>query len=198
MSKLAKLDRNTLRHLLGVLGKRIAETGKVVEIAIYGGAAVVLTMDTSRQSTKDIDFAMISGDRAVLDSAALEIAQSHGLPDDWLNDAVDIFTSDNAEYSPCMEFPVLDTGLRIFPAKPEYLLAMKSWSPRSSLESHDAEDIWHIAGELGITDVAEIEAIHAKYFPDRELSEMDKSLLTDILKSRNSGENYNPMIAWHA
>lgn len=198
MSVPEKLDRASLRKLLTALGRRISETGKLVEIAIMGGAAVVLTMNTGRDATRDIDFAFISGDRSALDAAAIEVADENGLPKDWLNDAVEGLTSDEPEYAASMEFPAADAGLRIFPAKPEYLLAMKAWCLRSSLESHDAEDVWNLAGELGVASVEEIDAIHAQFFPDRNLSDMTKAILEDLVASKNAGEPYDPMIAWHS
>ncbi|MTH94992.1 hypothetical protein [Roseibium sp. RKSG952] len=197
MSAPEKLDRASLRKLLSALGKRISETGKLVEIAVMGGAAVVLTMDAGRDATRDVDFSFISGDRSALDAAALEVAKENGLPEDWLNDAVEGLASDAPEYTASMEFPAADTGLRIFPAKPEYLLAMKAWCLRSGLESHDAEDIWNLTKELGVTSVDEIDAIHAKFFPDRDLSDMTKAILEDLVSARNTGKSYDPMIAWH-
>jgi predicted NodU family carbamoyl transferase len=47
-------DRATLEQALMELGRRAHAAGKVVEIAIYGGCAVMLTLNY-RVATRDVD-----------------------------------------------------------------------------------------------------------------------------------------------
>ena len=47
-------DRTTLEQALRELGRRTHAAGRVVEIAIYGGCAVMLTLNY-RVATRDVD-----------------------------------------------------------------------------------------------------------------------------------------------
>lgn len=80
------LGRDDLEAAFESLGAAARAAGLTVEIAVYGGAALVLTFP-SRVATKDVD-AVVSGDARWLRRAAADLAAERGWPEDWLNDAV--------------------------------------------------------------------------------------------------------------
>lgn len=55
------LDNIAIEGLLNEIGYELAQEGKVMEIALYGGAALRLLFD-NRPSTRDLDFVLMEGD----------------------------------------------------------------------------------------------------------------------------------------
>jgi hypothetical protein len=98
---------------------------KVVEIAVYGGSALILTLP-GRAATKDVDV-VIQHDPAWLRQAAAAIAEEKGWPPDWLNDGVKRWLSHH-DGDPDAKllfktYPSEDEpGLRVFVASPHYHL----------------------------------------------------------------------------
>lgn len=121
-------DRTMLEVTLRELGRRAHAAGKVVEIAIYGGCAVMLTLNY-RIATSDVD-AVFEKDRDFIRQVAAEMAREFGWDRDWLNDGVKGFLS-TAETDPAAKIFIgtypseSEPGLRVFIPKPEYLFAMK-------------------------------------------------------------------------
>jgi hypothetical protein len=98
-----------------------------------------------RPATRDVD-AFFRPSREVREAAARVAARS-GVPDRWLNDAVKGFLSPRGEYDPYLELP----HLRVFVARPEYLLAMKCASMRLGAEFHDLDDVRYLLRYLNLT-----------------------------------------------
>lgn len=65
--------------------------------------------------------------------AAARVAGRADVPETWLNDAVKAYLGSNGEFEPYLELP----NLRVFVARPEYLLAMKCVAMRLGAEFHD-------------------------------------------------------------
>src|SRR2546430_2677736 len=84
-------DRQSLERVLHELGRRAYDAGKTIEMAIYGGSALILTYDW-RVATRDVD-AVFEGDREIVRRLAAEIADEIGWDRDWLNDSVKGFLS---------------------------------------------------------------------------------------------------------
>src|SRR5258707_15826854 len=80
------IDRQSLEQALAALGAKAIAAGKIIDIAIYGGSALVLTFP-GRVATKDVD-AVLLNDPAWLRAAAVQVAEENGWPIDWLNDGV--------------------------------------------------------------------------------------------------------------
>ncbi len=84
------LDRAKMKFLLSELGRLIAEQGKIVEIAIYGGSALILQFDF-RKASEDIDYLPIDwNDEFLLDCLAAQLAKGHGLEPGWFNAAIKV------------------------------------------------------------------------------------------------------------
>ena len=57
--------------------------GKVIDVAIYGGSALMLASNF-RIATQDVD-AVVEGDQAMVARWAEDIARTRNWPRDWLN-----------------------------------------------------------------------------------------------------------------
>jgi hypothetical protein len=80
------LTRQNLESAFRELGVRARAADKIVEIAVYGGSALILTLP-GRVATKDVD-AVIGQDQVWLREAVAALAEEKGWPSDWLNDGV--------------------------------------------------------------------------------------------------------------
>lgn len=169
-----KLDRAALVDALTALGQLAWREGKTVEIAIYGGSALMLSYDW-RLATRDVD-AVYESDRVTVRRLAAEIAGERGWPADWLNDGVKGFLSerdaDAGTKTLFGEFPSSDTpGVRVFIPRPHYLFAMKCRAMRvGGAEDHgDINDIRNLAREIGLSGAAEALAVVASFYPGSQL-----------------------------
>jgi hypothetical protein len=166
------LDRVLLRRAFTLLAERLAVRGVVGEIHVFGGAAMVLAFD-ARAATRDVD-ALFEPDGLVLD-AAREVAAELELPRSWLDDQASSYASGRAgRGTPVFDHP----NLRVMTTPPEHLLAMKV---RAARVARDADDVRLLLLHLELRDVAAVEAIVARYFPDEPLSERSRLLLEDLL-----------------
>jgi hypothetical protein len=151
------------------LGAAARAAGKVIDLAVYGGTALVLTFP-ARVATKDVD-AVARSETGFVRQAARQIALARGWPEDWLNDAVKGFLShrdDAPEASRLFRtYPSeAEPGLRVFLAAPHYLLAMKCLAMRlDDPESRDVEDIKLLVAHLGITSAKEVLEVVERFYP---------------------------------
>ncbi|OLB63378.1 MAG: hypothetical protein AUH96_10730 [Nitrospirae bacterium 13_2_20CM_2_61_4] len=155
MSGDKNFDRETLEYALAELGRRAFAAGRTVEIVIYGGSALLLTLN--RQiNTGDVD-AVFEGKDFVRRLAA-EMAEEFKWDENWLNDGVKGWLS-NRDTDPDVKalfktYPSEDLpGLRVYTAKPEYLFAMKCRAMRvGGIETNlDIDDIKLLARAIGIS-----------------------------------------------
>ena len=77
------LNPETLNAALDELGTLAKGEGKVIDIAIYGGAASMLASNF-RITTQDVD-AVAEADQGLIDRLAATVALRRGWPADWLN-----------------------------------------------------------------------------------------------------------------
>jgi hypothetical protein len=167
-------DRTTLEEAFERLGEKAVEAGKVIEISVYGGSALVLTT-TYRISTQDVD-AVFEKDRTFVNLAAGEVATEFGWPADWLNDGVKGFLSNrdsDAEAKTLFRtYPSeAQSGLRVFVASPAYLFAMKCLAMRIGDvgQNEDVQDIRQLGSILGVSNAADAFAIVSRYYPSGKL-----------------------------
>lgn len=189
------LDAELIRRLLFKIGEELSSRGKVAEIAMYGGSALILSMD-GRAATKDIDYVSVSGDDSDIQEISNAIGEQYGLAENWFNDAVEIFQSHKPDYTLLGDFPPETPGLRVFMATPEYILSMKLLSMRSSFESNDMQDIWLLIDHCEIDCLEKAESLLSKYFPGEILPERNSSILQDFFAAKVAGEEYTPLLGW--
>jgi hypothetical protein len=81
-----RLSRDRIIEAFEALASHLPVAEEPIELVIVGGAALVLLYG-ARDSTKDIDaLALDTRDASSIFDAAHAVAQSLGLPADWLND----------------------------------------------------------------------------------------------------------------
>lgn len=118
---------------LQALGDELGRQGVRGQIFIVGGAAMALAYST-RRVTKDID-AVFEPKNAIY-AAAEKVAEEHGLPADWLNDAAKAFMPGRDAHA--RPLPEVD-GIEVTTASPRYLLAMKLMAMRFGEDDEDIE-----------------------------------------------------------
>jgi hypothetical protein len=177
-------DRASLNLAFERLGALAAKDDKVVEISVYGGSALVLTMDY-RVATRDVD-AVFEADRSFVREAAKIVADEFGWDEDWINDGVKGFLSpkDAQEAKQLFRSYPNETGpgLRVFVAAPDYLFAMKSLAMRVGGvgEGQDIEDIRRLGSALGVESAGDAISIVERYYPAERISAKTKFGLEEI------------------
>lgn len=163
-------DRAGLEAAFEALGTAARRDGKLVEIAVYGGAAMVFTF-AARPSTKDVD-AVFEDNRAWVRDVATRIGEDFGWPADWINDGIKGFLS-TADRTPSSKrllrgYPdEREPGVRVLIAAPEYLFAMKAIAMRVGGQggSDDIADLRLLAVDLGVGSAEDALAIVDRYYP---------------------------------
>ncbi len=168
MDMLKKED--ILRGLQKIDAKAKA-AGIVVDLSIYGGAALALAFNI-RHATRDVD-AVVKGSPDFLRIAAAQVGNEEGWPNGWLNDGVKGFTSANEKMRLMDDFEAAggEGGLRIHTPTPEYLFAMKCMAmrPEGIGGSHDISDIEALAQEAHIETADEALAIVESFYPSSRI-----------------------------
>lgn len=118
---------------LQALGDELSRQGIRGQIFIVGGAAMALAFST-RRVTKDID--AVFEPKSAIYAAAEKVAEEHGLPADWLNDAAKSFMP--GKDAQARALPEVD-GIEVTTASPRYLLAMKLMAMRFGEDDEDIE-----------------------------------------------------------
>ncbi len=158
------LDRTRLKEAFGLLGEDLARRGLFLEIAVYGGSALVLQF-AWRQTTQDVDAVVTTSyDERLLAPSLAVVASALDLSGDWLNNAVGMFTplhEDASLFEFAGEYPQDRPGLRVLLARPTYLLAMKL-KALSSFDrgERDLADARALAATLGIDAIATLEDLY--------------------------------------
>jgi hypothetical protein len=188
MGDIKRFDLAALEAALAQLGTRSYEAGRTVEIAVYGGSALLLTLNR-RVSTRDVD-AVFERDKDFIKNLAAEIAAEFGWEENWLNDGVKGWLSaidaDPAVKALFKTYPSEERpGLRVFVAKPEYLFAMKCRAMRVGGidSSSDIEDIKLLAREIGITNSTDALTLVEKFYPRNLLEPKTRFGLEEIFSS---------------
>lgn len=192
------LKKEDILRGLEKIDAKAKEAGVVVDLSIYGGAAMALAFDI-RRATRDVD-AVVHGVPDFLRRAAVEVATEEGWPENWLNDGVKGFTASNEKMQLMETFQASQTGgLRIYTPTPEYLFAMKCMALRpEGLEgSHDISDIEALADIAGINDAGTALSLVEAFYPASRIPPkvrfgveeiMEKvSLRRESERSKNSG-----------
>nr|WP_210261185.1 hypothetical protein [Enterovirga sp. DB1703] len=137
-----------------------------VELAVYGGGAVMLQFDW-RRSTEDVDAVVREGfDENLLAPSLGVVAAQMELDPDWLNNAVGMFTP--ALFTASNSYPVgRRPGLRVFLAKPHYLLAMKLQALANvNRGNRDVGDARQLASHLGLSDEEELARLYRSIYDE--------------------------------
>ena len=166
------LTRQQLLVAFERLSEILAGRGLKADIYVVGGAAMVLAFD-ARPATRDVD--AVFKRRNEVFKAAAQVSREQGLPDGWLNDSAARFLGrPDRRSAPALDLP----GLRVMAASPEYLLAMKILADR---HDRDRDDIRLLVRRLGISTLAQVEAIYAEVYPFEGIAPDTRLRLEEIL-----------------
>lgn len=128
------LDVAAIRTALRALAEELAASNERGELLVVGGAAMALLYG-ARPTTKDVDVYIAKPEEtAVVRRAAMRVAETLSLPDDWLNDGAKGFIHGLA-----LGDTVFDhKALVVRALAPEQLLAMKLCAWRDAIDFEDA------------------------------------------------------------
>ena len=158
------------------LAVKASRDGRVIEIAVYGGSALLLASNF-RVATQDVD-AVAETDQTIINRYAAEIATAKGWPDDWINDGVRTYLSPNVDglaqhHELFRSYPdEVAPGLRVFVPTPGYLLAMKLMAMRidTTTGQKDLPDILNLIEVIGIKDKGELMKFAQSFYPEARVS----------------------------
>ncbi len=162
------LSRDHIIDALRDIDAQSRAAGKLIDLAIYGGAAIVLAFDL-RLATRDVD-AVIRSDPGYARELCRRIAEARTWPEDWLNDGVKSYLSSNEAMLLMREFPGSNEGgLRVHLPSAEYLFAMKCMAmrPEGIDGSHDISDIEALARRIGIKTAQDALALVEQFYPQK-------------------------------
>jgi Nucleotidyltransferase of unknown function (DUF6036) len=190
MTLLSKADILRGLHRIDALAK---EAQVIIDLAIYGGAAIALVFDT-RRTTRDVD-AVVRGTPDFLRDAAVKVADVEGWPQDWLNDGVKGFLSSSEKMQALDAFDAsLEGGLRIYTPTPEYLFAMKCMAmrPEGIAGSHDISDIEALATAIDIRTTVDAFSLIESFYPSSRIPAKVRFGVEEIMErlaARKSSQN---------
>jgi len=161
------MEKEQIHKALVRLGEILRVRRVTGEVAIFGGAAIVLGFDF-RRATQDVDSLVTSGHGQVM-QAAQEVGEELQLPPNWLNEQATIYLSKHRDFSLFKMYPSEGQfGLRVLLAKPEYVLAMKLLA--FSLYAADVDDIQHLALHLKRTSAENLLSLLKHYYPNEHIT----------------------------
>jgi hypothetical protein len=192
----AAFDRDALLDAFDRIGYAAVEAGTKLQIAVYGGSALMLASNF-RFATEDVDIADIGSEwPAWLSKVVAAIAQEKGWSEDWFNDGVAFYLSPLADRAKDhLEFGTFPrdsspSGLVVSVPTAEYLLALKlkAFRTQDALRG-DTErlDILNLMDVVGVSTADQAIAVLGKYFPiSAASSEKQRFLLKNIDRSGKS------------
>jgi hypothetical protein len=167
-------DREALLDAFDAIGHAAAEAGTRLQIAVYGGSALMLASNF-RFATEDVDVSPLEHPLpAWLVTVVERIASQNGWQQDWFNDGVAFHLSSLADFaSDHLEFGTFPRdgsppGLVVSVPSAEYLLALKLKAMRIlDPVRGDAEriDILNLMQVVGLSSVEEAIVLLGRYFP---------------------------------
>ena len=169
-----QLTKQDMHRLFSLLNDELRDDAVVGELYLVGGAVMCLVFG-ARGSTHDIDAFFLPAHK-VRDAAARVTAKA-GVSDKWLNDAVKGFLSDKGSFDAYLEL----SNLRVFCARPDYLLAMKCLAMRIGAEFHDEGDVRYLLRTLNIETNEEALAVITQYYPLERFPQKTLFALQEIL-----------------
>jgi hypothetical protein len=169
-----QLYRADILRLFERLEAELAKVDAVGELYLVGGAVMCLVFG-AREATRDVD-ALFRPSRVVRE-AAERVADAAGVPRVWLNDAVKAYLSPHGDYEAFLE----RDHLRVFTARPEYLLAMKCAAMRLGEEFRDLDDVRFLLRYLNIERVEQALEIVTRYFDEAQLPPKTRLALEELL-----------------
>ena len=171
---MVKLTAPEIRRLFELLECELGNVEAEGELYLVGGAIMFLALN-ARDATRDVD-AWFKPTK-IIRQAAARVAAEANVPEDRLNDAVKGYLSSRGDVDPFLELP----HLRVFVARPTYLLAMKCAAMRLGEEFDDLDDVRYLLRYLNISSVCEAIDVVTQYFDESQMLPKTKLALEEIL-----------------
>lgn len=178
----AAFDRDQLLAAFDRIGRAAARAGTRLEIAVYGGSALMLASNF-RFATEDVDVARIEQPWPEwLAKEVASIAAERGWSEHWLNDAVTFHLSrladDAGDHVEFGTFPRDEgaPGLIVHVPTASYMLALKLKAIRVNEPKKGPQeglDIVNLMNVLNLETADDALAVLARYFP-RSAEDPDK------------------------
>ena len=203
----AEMNTAILEQAFDDLGQMARDNGLVCEIAVYGGASIMLATDI-RGVTRDVDSAFLK-EAPFIDQAVQVISRKRGLPDDWLNQSIAHMVTGRvgatAKLTLFNEYPRDHgvPGLRVHLPTPEYILAMKLIISGRTEPHKDENDRKDIIGLMRITKIRDKGAmldLVKHFFPSAVgTGERIKAKIEDAVKAEQESRPHEADTkTWHA
>ncbi len=174
MSSFTKSD---IERLFKLLNDQMRLASLEGEVYLVGGAVMCLVFN-ARPATKDVDAYFQPAQK--IREAVAKVGVQAGVKEDWLNDAVKSYFSDKGEYDTFLEL----SHLRVFVARAEYLLAMKSLAMRLGEEFHDLDDIRYLIRHLDLKNYQEALGVITRFYPLERFPQKTLYALEEIFERK--------------
>ena len=165
------LTEQKIKELFEALNEKLRSQGEIGEIGIIGGAVMCLVYQ-SRKSTRDVD--AIFKPSTLIRKLAAELAESHGLNPQLLNDSAKRYLQNTFKKETVLNF----TNLRIWAPEALYMLAMKCISAR--WDTYDREDVLFLIQFLKLKSAKEVFNIIASYYPKKLIPSKTQFFIEEI------------------
>jgi hypothetical protein len=152
------LSRKEIIRSFELLDAELHSRGVEGELFLVGGAVMCLAYNI-RPSTRDVD-AFFKPARVVREAAAA-IAARYGMDQNWLNNGVKGYLSDQGEFERFLELP----NLRVMVASADYMLAMKCLALRIGAEFHDLDDVRYLIRHLDLNSYDQTVKTITRFYP---------------------------------
>jgi hypothetical protein len=182
----SELTRELVEKALQRLGELAAADGIQLEMALYGGGAMMLAYDR-RVITKDVDAVVIPSKVAV--GYIKQVARELSLHEKWLNDDVRVYLGTRGRTRPLKGFSD-NPGLRIHVATAGYLLAMKALACREPLPGYEGDlmDLEWLIRKMDIRSVKEIQKYIDQYYEHDAIAWDKVKILQQIIARVRQGK----------
>jgi hypothetical protein len=163
-----------IERLLTLLNNELRSASQDGEVYLVGGAVMCLVFG-ARESTRDVD-AYFKPTKAIREAAA-RVALECEVQENWLNDAVKGYLSEQGSFTRYLEL----SNLKVFCADANYLLAMKCLAMRIGEEFQDLDDIRYLLRHIGLSKYQDALAVIAKYYPIEQFPQKALYALEELL-----------------
>lgn len=171
------LGRAELEAVLNDLSADLQAQGLRGELFLVGGAALALAYNV-RRFTQDVD--AVFEPKAEIYAASKRVAERHGLPENWLNDAVKgLLPGTDPQARDLISLP----GLRVSVPSPHYLLALKVYAARVD---RDVDDIQFLAQTCGAATAEDVLDITESVMGSRALLPKSQYLVEELFPRAGS------------
>ena len=168
------LSRKDILRLFRLLNDELNSENTNGELYVVGGAVMCLVYD-ARESTHDVDAFFKPATR--IRQAAVRVSAKSNVPENWLNDSVKGYLTNNGKFDDYLEL----SHLKVMCAQAEYLLAMKCLAMRIGEEFHDLDDIRYLLRNLDISSYQQACEIIGRYYPLEQFPQKTLYALEELL-----------------